>query len=89
MPQFLISPNTLANPLSNKSNVFEMGLSKFDQENFILDYFDIDCSNLLNINQKNVDLTTFNFLNAINSLLNKNAPLKKINKYKLKFKTKP
>ena len=88
LPQFLVSPNTFANPPSNKSNVFERDWSKFDQENFILDYFDIDWSNLLNLNEKNVDLKT-NFLNAMNSLLDKYAYFKKISKYKLKFKTKP
>ena len=76
LPQFLVSPNTFANPPSNKSNVFERDWSKFDQENFILDYFDIDWSNLLNLNEKNVDLTTNNFLNVMNSLLNRYAPFK-------------
>ena len=56
---------------------------------FILDYFDIDWSNLLNLNEKNVDLSTNNFLKDMNSLLNKYAPFKKSSKYKLKFKTKP
>ena len=87
LPQFLVSPNTFANPPSNKSNVFERDWSKFDQENFILDYFDIDWSNLLNLNEENVDLSTNNFVNAMNSLLKKYAPFKKISKYKLKFKT--
>ena len=75
LPQFLVSPNTFANPPSNKS-VFERDWSKFDQKNFILDYFDIDWSKLLNLNEKNVDLSTNNFLNAMNSLLNKYGPLK-------------
>ena len=85
----MVSPNTFANPPSNKSNVFEKGWSKCDQENFILDYFDIDWSNILNLNEKNVDLLTNNFLNAMNSLLIKYAPFKKISKHKRKFKTKP
>ena len=89
LPQFLVSRNTFANPPSNKSNVFQRDWSKFDLENFVLDYFDIDWSNLLNLNEKNVDLLTNNFLNAMNSLLNKYAPFKKISKYKLKFKVKP
>ena len=59
---------------------------KFHQENFILDYFDIDWCNLLNLN---LDLTTNNILNAMNSLLNKYAHFKKISKHKLKFETKP
>ena len=37
----------------------------------------------------NVDLTTNNFLNAMNSLLHKYSPVKKISRYRLKFKTKP
>ena len=82
----MVSPNTFANPPSNKSNDFETDWSKFDEENFI---FDTDWSNLLNLNEKNVDLSTNNFLNVINSLLNKYAPFKKISKYKFKFKRKP
>ena len=88
LPLFLVSMNTFANPPSNKFNVFERDWSKFDQEN-ILDYFDIDWSNLLKLNEKNVDLSTNIFLNDINSLLNKYALFKKISKYKLKFKTRP
>ena len=49
----------------------------------------MDWSNLLNLNEKNIDLLTNDFLNALNSLLNKYTPFKKISKYKLKFKTKP
>ena len=37
---------------------------------------------------KNVDLKTINFLNAMNSLLIKYPPFKKINKHKPKTKTK-
>ena len=38
--------------------------------------------------KKNVDLTTINFLNAMNSLLNKYASFKIVSQYQLKFKTK-
>ena len=89
LPLFLVSWNTFANPPSNKSNIFEKDWSKCDQKNFILDYFDIYWSNLLNLNEKNVDLSTNIFLNAMNSLLNEYAPFKRISKYILKFKTKP
>ena len=70
--QILISANTVTNPLSNKS-VFKRDWSKFDHENFITDFFNIDWPNLLSLNEKNVALTT-NFLHAINSLLNKYEP---------------
>ena len=76
-PSSWFSPNLFANPPSNKSDVFERDWSKFDQENFILDYFDIDWSSLLNLNEKNVDQTTISLCNDMNSLLNKYAPFKK------------
>ena len=42
----------------------------------------------MNLNEKNVDVALINFHNAMNSLLDKYSPFKKISKYKLKFKTK-
>ena len=41
LPKFLISPNMFADSSSNKSNIFERDWSNFDQENSVLDYFDI------------------------------------------------
>ena len=54
-----------------------------------MDYFDIDWPNILKLDEKNVNLATSNFLDTINSVLNKHAPLKKVNKYKVRFKNKP
>ena len=73
LPQFLISPKAFANQTSNKCNVFEREWLKFDQKNFSWDYFDINWSNFLNLNEKNVDLTTINFLNAMNMRLLKKS----------------
>ena len=58
----------------------------------MLDYFDIDWPNILKLDgkKKNGNSATNNFLDAINnSVLNKYAPLKKVNKYKLRLKGKP
>ena len=89
LPQFSFVPNILSNPPTQKSNYYERDWSKFKQENFILDYFDKDWADLLQIDQQNVNLSLDSFLNNINSILDVHAPLKKVNKYKLKFKTKP
>ena len=86
LPQFSFVPNILSNP---KSKYYERDRSKFKQENFILDYFDKDWADLLQIDQQNVNFSLDFFLNNKNSVLNVNTPLKKVNKYKLKFKTKP
>ena len=70
------------NTTSNKSNIYERDWSKFDQENFILDYFSVDWEDLLKINELNADNSTKIYLDQINMSLNTCVPLKKINKYK-------
>ena len=89
LPQFAIIPNMFGNISGNKSNIYERDWSKFDRENFILDYFSADWEDLLKIDECNVDNSTKIYLDKINMLLDTYAPLKKINKYKLKFKSKP
>ena len=75
--------------LCNKSNIYERHWSKFDQESFILDYFSADWEDFLKIDDLNVDNSAKIYLDKINMLLDTYAPLKRINKYKLKFKSKP
>ena len=86
--QFAIIPNMFGNIPDNKSNIYERDWSKFDQENFILDYFSADWEDLLKINELNADNSTEIYLDKTNMLLDTYAPLKKVNKYKLKFKSK-
>ena len=88
LPQFAIIPNMFGNISSNKSNIHERDRSKLDQENFFLDYFSVDWEDLLKIDELNADNSTKIYLDKINMLLDTYAPLKKINKYKLKFKSK-
>ena len=57
LPQFLLVPNILSNSSTQKSNFYERDWSKFKQENFILDYFDKDWADLLQIDQQNVNLS--------------------------------
>ena len=73
----------------NKSNIYERDWSKFDQENFILDYVSVDWEDLLKTDELNADNSTRMYLDKINMLLDTYAPLKRINKYKMKFKSKP
>ena len=85
LPQFLISPNTFVDQPFNKSNIFERDWSNFDLENFVLDYFNIDWPNILKLDEENVNSATKHFLDTINYVLNKYAPLKKLSKYKLRL----
>ena len=61
LPQFLFAPNILANPSYNRLNIFERDWSKFNKENFILDYFEKNWSDILQLDQQNVDLSIESF----------------------------
>ena len=87
--QFAIIPNMFCTISGNKSNIHERDWSKFDWGNFILNYFSVDWEDLLKIDELNTDNSTKIYLDKINMLLDTFSALKKINKYKLKFKTKP
>ena len=85
----IIIPNMFGNISDNKSNIYEWDWSKFDQENFVLDYFSIDWEDLLKTDELNADNSTRMYIDKINMLLDTYAPLERINKYKMKFKSKP
>ena len=61
LPQFSIISNLFVNSPGNKSNIYERDWSKFDRENFILDYFSVECEDLLKIDELNADKSTNNF----------------------------
>ena len=89
LPQFAIIPNMFGNTRSNKGNIYEGDCSKFDRENFILDYFSTEWEDLLKTDELNVDNSIQTYLEKINNLLDTYAPLKRIDKYKLRFNSNP
>ena len=74
LPQFAIIPNMFGNISGNKPNIYERNWSKFDRENFILDYFSVDWEDLLKIDELNADNATKMYLDKINMLLDTYAP---------------
>ena len=84
----MFAPNVLSNPLCNKSNILERDWSKFNKKKFILDYFDKNWSETLQLDQHNVNLSMDSYLDHMNAILDIDAPYKKVNKYKLGFKIK-
>ena len=76
LPQFLIA----SDPPSTKMNIFERDWSKFDQENFIVDYLFIDWEDLIKSNNGNVDQSSLSFLIKFNSIIDLYVLLKKISK---------
>ena len=64
-------------------------MSKFIQTEFLLDYFDKDLSNAFQFDQQDVNLSIELLLDNMYSVLDEYSSLKRVNKYKLKFKSKP
>ena len=77
LPQFSIIPNMFGHISGNKFNIYEQDWSKFDQENFIIDYFSVDWEDLLKTDELNADNSTRMYLDKINMLLDTYAPLKR------------
>ena len=63
--------------------------SRFDQENFVLDYFSVEWDNFLLSPNTNPEKSYKTFLETFETLLDTYAPLKRIPKNRLKFKDKP
>ena len=78
----------LGNISANKFNIYEQDWSKFNRENFIIDYFSVDWEKFLKTDKLNADNLTTIYFDKINMLLDTYEPLKRINKYKMKFKSK-
>ena len=77
------------NILVNKSNIYERGWCKVSSGNFYSRLFSVDWEDLLKIDELNAGNSAKIYLDKINMLLDTYAPLKRINKYRLKFKSKP
>ena len=69
LPQFAIILNMFGNILGNKSKIYERDWSKFDRENFILDYLSVEWEDLLKIDELNTDNSTKMYLANISMLL--------------------
>ena len=66
LPQFLFVPNVFSNPSCQKSNIYERDWSKFAQQNFVLDYFDKDWSDVHQRAQQAVNPFINSFLGNMN-----------------------
>ena len=89
LPSFLIIPKKNQNFLPKKHNIMKRDRSKFNKEDFILDYLSIDWDETLELDVENVNLSFNRFLSAINDLLDRHMPLKKISKKEFKRRFKP
>ena len=89
LPQFSFVPNILSNSSTQKSSYYETENFNLNKKTLYLTILIKIGLDLLQIDEQNVNLSMNSFLNSIDSILVVHASLKKVNKYKLKFKAKP
>ena len=87
LPKFLIAPHIFSNVPNSKTNITECDWSKFNHEEFILDYYSEDWLYTLKLQNNIIDASFQNFFDSMNNIFDKHAPF--ITKNKLKFRTKP
>ena len=75
LPQFLFSANVLSKASGQTSNIHERDWLKFIQTDFILDYFEKNWSDVLQLDQQDVNVSIESFLENMNSIFDKHAPL--------------
>ena len=77
VPQFLVALNIVFNASYPKSNNYGKNWPKFDQENFVLDYFSVEWDSFLLTSNTNTEKSYKTFLGNFQSLLDTFAPLNK------------
>ena len=73
LPKVLSVPPMFSYNRAKNFNNFERSWKKFNQEKFIMNYFDKDWSNILNVKHGNVNVSMEHFVNNKNHLCNKHA----------------
>ena len=81
-PQFLFIPSVFSDNPATKSNIFEQIWKNLNQAEFLMDYFDKDWSNMLNLKHGNVNVSMEKFVNNMNDLLDNRVTSKKKKKKK-------
>lgn len=88
LPQFIFlhDVGTFSRP---NSPIYKRAWSKFNQEDFTLDYSGIDWDSILKLEEGGVDTSFDIFFSTISKLVEKHVPLIKLTKKQIKFRSKP
>ena len=89
LPQFLIINNFKINNIPPKHNIYKRNFKQFNEEKFTKQLSRINWNDTLNTQNNDIHQSYKAFLNTVNTLLDKHAPEKKINKKEYKLSLKP
>ena len=89
IPSFLFSKNENQDHIPKKHNYYKRNYKKFNIAQFEAEYDSVDWNTTLELDKNDVDSTMSNFLNKINSILDKHAPIEKMTTREYKQSYKP
>ena len=69
LPQFLIAPYFFSNLSNRKTNIFERDWSKFNHEEFMLDYVSVDWLHILKLQNNSIGASFQIFFDSMNNIL--------------------
>ena len=89
LPSFIILPKQNQNHLPKKHNIYTRSSKTFDQNNFTVDYMNVNWDDVVDINVNDVNHSMKKFLSKFNEILDTHMPLRKITHKEFKQKFKP
>ena len=89
MPSFLFSKKENQEHIPKKHNYYKRNYKKFNVKQFEAEYDSIDWNLVLELDKNDIDSTMENYLNKMNSMLDKHAPIEKMTKREYKQSYKP
>ena len=76
LPQFFILPDFFSNSPPTKYNIISHEWEKFNNQSFFEDFEKVSWNQILQSNPDNINITSENYLNTMNTLINSHAPVK-------------
>ena len=89
LPSFLVIPKQNQNHLPKKHNLFKRDRRNFKQDEFIMDFLNVNWDDVIEIDKKDVNNSMKLFLNAFNEILDKHLPMRKVSQKEFKRRYKP
>lgn len=89
LPSFLVIPKQNQNFLPKKHNIWKRDRSKYNKNDFVLDFLSVDWDKDLELGEENVNHSLDIFLTKMINLLDKHMPLRKISQKEFKRQFKP
>ena len=89
LPSFIITPRQNQNHIPKKHNIFKRDSKNFSSDAFLTDYLNVNWDEVTDLNKKDVNYSMNNFMDKINTILDKHMPLRKITHREFKQKFKP